>query len=100
MNDNQRLFGMISISKKAGALVTGESRTEEAVRNDKAYLILLTEDASDNTKKKFSDMSSYRNVPLVYLSDRITFGRIIGKKFAVSGAVLDKGLAESILKLY
>ena len=100
MNDNQRLFGMISISKKAGALVTGESRTEEAVRSDKAYLIILTEDASDNTKKKFSDMSTYRSVPLIYLPDRITFGGLIGKKNAVSGAVLDKGLAENILKLY
>ncbi len=100
MNDNQRLLGMISISKKAGALVTGESRTEEAVRGDKAHLIILTEDASDNTKKKFSDMSAYRNVPLIYLPDRVAFGRIIGKKFAVSGAILDKGLAESILKLY
>lgn len=100
MNDNQRIFGLISISKKAGKLVTGEARCEEAIRGDKAHLIILTEDASDNTKKKFSDMSAFRNVPLVYLPDRITFGGLIGKKFAVSGVITDKGLAESLLKLY
>ena len=100
MENNQRLYGMISISRKAGALVTGESRTEEAVRSNKAYLVILTEDASENTKKKFSDMSSYRNLPLIYLKDRVLFGQLIGKKFAVSAAVLDKGLAENILKMY
>ncbi len=100
MNENPRFYGMISISKKAGAIVTGEARCEEAIRGEKAFLVILSEDASENTRKKFSDMSAYRNIPMVFLPDRDTFGRLIGKKFAVSGAVLDKGLAESILKQY
>ena len=98
MNENQRMYGMISISKKAGALVTGEGRTEEAIMGGNAFLIILSDDASENTKKKFSNMATYRKLPIVTICDRDTFGRLIGKRFAVSGAVLDKGLADSILK--
>lgn len=99
MNNNPRLNGMISIAMKAGALAVGESRAEEAVRANKAYLIILSEDASQNTNKKFTDMATYRELPIVLVEDRNTFGKLIGRKYAVSAAVVDKGIADSIARL-
>lgn len=97
---NQRFWGMLSLSQKAGVLSVGESRAQETIRGGKAELIILSADASDNTKKKFSDMASYRNIPLITVADRKSLGAAIGRKFAVIIAVSGKGFADNLLKLY
>lgn len=98
--NNGKCYGMISLAQKAGKLAVGESKAQEVIRGGKAFLIILSYDASENTTKKFSDMSKYRDIPIVYVKDRYEFGGIIGRKFAVSAAVTDKGLADGIAKLY
>ena len=102
MNDitMSKICGLISLSMKAGKLAVGEERAKEAIISDRAYLIIVASDASDNTKKKFSDMAAYRNVPLISIFDRYQFGKLIGKKFSVSAVVTDKGFADSIIRLY
>ena len=97
---NQRFWGMLSLSQKAGALSVGESRAQETIRSDKAELIILSADASENTKKKFSDMASYRDIPLITIADRDCIGSAIGIRFAVIIAVSDKGFADNLLRLY
>lgn len=95
-----KIYGMVSLSMKAGKLAVGEERAKEAIKSGEAHLIIIADDASDNTKKKFSDMAAYRNVPLISIFDRYQFGRLIGKKFSVSAVVTDKGFADSIIRLY
>lgn len=97
---NGKYYGMISLAQKAGKLAVGESKAQDVIRGEKAYLIILACDASENTKKKFSDMSKYRDIPIVYVKDRYKFGDTIGRKFAVSAAVTDKGFADGIAGLY
>ena len=102
MNDitMSKIYGMVSLSMKAGKLAVGEERAKEAIKSGEARLIIIADDASDNTKKKFSDMAAYRNVPLISIFDRYQFGKLIGKKFSVSAVVTDKGFADSIIRLY
>ena len=47
---------MLSIAKKAGKVASGEFMTENAVKSGGAALVIVAEDASDNTKKKFKNM--------------------------------------------
>ncbi len=102
MNDiaMSKLYGMVSLSMKAGKLAVGEERAKDAIISGEAQLIIVAEDASDNTKKKFSDMAAYRNVPLISIFDRYQFGKLIGKRFSVSAVVTDKGFADNIIRLY
>ena len=99
-NLNQRFWGMLSLSQKAGVLSVGESRAQETIRGGAAELIILSADASDNTRKKFSDMASYRDIPLITVASRESLGNAIGRKFAVTVVVSDKGFADNLLKLY
>lgn len=102
MNDMTRskLYGMISLAMKARRIAVGEERAKEAVRSGEAYLVIIANDASENTKKKFSDMAAYRSIPLISIFDRYQFGKLIGKKFSVSAAITDKGFADNIIRLY
>lgn len=96
---NPRVWGMLSISKKAGKLVSGEGRVQDAVRGDSAYAIIVSADASQNTQKKFLNMGNFRDLPVILMSDRYSLGKAIGSKIAVVLAVCDKGLADNIIKI-
>lgn len=93
-------FGMLSLCMRAGRLALGYGRTETAVRGGETRLIIVSSDASENTKKKFSDMAAYRSLPIIFVSDRETIGRAVGREFAVICAVTDRGFADRLYELY
>ena len=64
-----------------------------------AKLIILSADASDNTKKKFSNMAEFRSVPIIFVGDRDEIGHSIGRRFAVSCCVTDDGFAKRLKSL-
>ena len=46
---------------KAGRIMSGEFATDKSVKEGSAFLVLVSEDASDNTKKKFSNTCEFLN---------------------------------------
>ena len=94
----KQILSQLGIAMKAGKLVSGEYLVEKAVKEMKAYLVVIAEDASDNTKKHFSDMCQYRDIPIRFLGTKEEIGRTIGKAYRASIAVTDEGFAKSILK--
>ena len=48
-----RALSMISLATKAGKTKSGEFMTEKEVKEGRAHLVIVADDASDNTKKKF-----------------------------------------------
>ena len=89
-----KVLSVIGIAMKSGNVVSGEFSTEKAVRSKSAALVIVASDASDNTKKKFRNMTDYYGVPLHFYSDKETLGHYIGKQFRA--ALADEGLARSI----
>lgn len=88
---------MLGLAIKSGNLVSGEFMTEKAVKGRKAHLVIVSEEASDNTKKKFSNMCSFYEVPLYFYETMEELGHCIGKTFRASLAVTSEGLAKSII---
>ncbi len=93
---NDRALQMLSIAQRAGKVASGEFMTETSVKEGKSHLVIIAGDASDNTKKKFTDMCAFRKVPILILSDRDGLGHAIGKDFRSSLSVNDEGLAAEI----
>lgn len=93
-----KIFGTLGIAEKAGKIVSGEFSVEKAIKEGRAFLVILAEDASDNTKKHFSDMCSYREIPILFFGTKEELGGCIGKSFRANVALTDRGFAESILK--
>ena len=96
---NNRFNGMLGLAAKSGAAVSGEFSVEQALKKGLAYLVILAEDASENTKKHFNDMCSYRNVPLIVYSDKQGLGKYTGKQSRASVAILDKGFADRLISI-
>ncbi|MBR5930396.1 MAG: ribosomal L7Ae/L30e/S12e/Gadd45 family protein [Lachnospiraceae bacterium] len=91
-----RILSQLGIATKAGKLVSGEFMAEKMIKENKAFLVIVAEDASDNTKKNFSDMCSYRNVPILFFGTKEEIGKSIGKQMRASVAITDEGFAKSI----
>lgn len=95
-----RILSMVGLAVKAGKVVSGEYMTEKAIKSFAASLVIIAEDASDNTKKHFSDMCTFYDVPLFYYSNKEEMGAAIGKEFRVSLAITDEGFGNAISKLF
>lgn len=93
-----KVLSMTGLAVRAGKVVSGEFAVENAIKEGKAWLVIVTEDASHNTKKKFQDKCAFYEVPIVVYGTKETLGHAIGKEMRASLAITDKGFAESILK--
>jgi len=60
---------MLSLCQKSGKLVSGEESCEKAIRANLARVIIVAENASENTKKKFKNSSQYYKVPIYFFTD-------------------------------
>jgi ribosomal protein L7Ae-like RNA K-turn-binding protein len=96
--ENKKICNLLGLATKAGNVVSGEFSTEKAVKEHKAALVIVADDASDNTKKMFTNMCTYYKVSIYFFGDKNDLGHAIGKEFRASLAVLDKGLADAIEK--
>ncbi len=91
-----RILSMLGLATRAGRVASGEFSTEKAVKSKKAFLVLVSSEASDNTKKMFCNMCSFYNVPIYIYASKEDLGHAIGKEFRASLAVLDAGFAKSL----
>lgn len=96
--NKNRVLSMLGLATRSRNVVSGGFATEEAVKNGKAYLVIIAEDASDNTRKKYSNMCEFYEVPYRYYSVKDVLGHAIGKEERSCLAVTNEGFADSIQK--
>ena len=61
---NDRILSLLGLAARGRNLVSGEFSTEKAVKEGKAALVIVGTDASDNTRKMFSDMCAFYKTPI------------------------------------
>ena len=95
---SSKALSLVSLATKAGKTASGEFCTEKEVKTGMAELVIVAEDASANTKKKFKNMCDFYEVPIYFYGDKDTLGNAIGKEFRATLAVTDAGFAKGIKK--
>lgn len=97
-----KLFGLVSLSKKAGKLVVGFDAVKEAVYSGQAYMVILASDLSPKTAiamdRVLENMGN--NPPYKLVSDltMYDYSQICRKLVGVL-AITDQGFADGIRKL-
>ena len=95
---DKKILSLFGLAARAGRVASGEFQTETAVKDGTAKLVIVAEDASDNTKKLFHDKCSFYKVPIIAMGTKEELGHAIGKEFRASLAILDTGFAEAVMK--
>lgn len=90
---------MIGLATRAGKTVAGEFSVEKAVKTNKAFLVLVSEEASDNTKKLFLNKCNYYQIPVYIYGSKEELGSSTGNKERASIAITDEGFSRTIVKL-
>lgn len=91
-----KVLSMIGIAEKSRNVVSGEFATEKAVKTGKAFLVIVSEEASDNTKEMFTNMTSFYEVPIYFYGSKEDLGGCIGKQFRASLAITEENLAKAV----
>ncbi len=98
MDSKEKLLGTLGLCQRAGKLKSGEFAVLEAIRKKTAVMVIVSNDASDNTKKEFSDKCSYYKVPIYFYGTMDELGHAIGKDVRTSLAITDAGFAKTLIK--
>ena len=92
-----KVLTYLGLATRAGKTVSGEFSVEKSLKQQKARLVVVSEEASENTKKKFRNMCEYRKIPLYFYGTGEELGRACGKEFRIVIAVEDEGLAKAAI---
>ena len=98
MKNNNKVLSLLGLATKAGKVASGEFSTEKSVKSRRGFLVLVADDASQNTKKKFQNMCDFYEVPIYFIANKEELGRFCGKEFRASLAVQDENFAKAMMK--
>ena len=96
MVNKKKLFGLIGLAAKARKVVSGEFSTEKSIKSGKSCLVIISEEASDNTKKMFTNMCTHYKVPIYLFGTKEELGHAMGQEFRASLSVEDAGFAKTL----
>ncbi|AHM56617.1 hypothetical protein EAL2_c13220 [Peptoclostridium acidaminophilum DSM 3953] len=71
---------LLGFAAKSGNLVTGEDALVNEIRRNSLRLLIIAQDASDNTKKKLSDKAKSYGVDFYICFSKDEISRAIGKE--------------------
>lgn len=91
-----RVLGMLGLAVRAGKVIFGSEASAKAVRQGRAFLVILACDASERTKKLIYNKCKSFNVPVVEYKTLKELGRSLGKRSVSCLALKDKGFAKAV----
>ena len=93
-----KILTYLGLATRAGKAVSGEFCVERSVRQKRAKLVLVSEDAAKASEKNFRNIGTYYKVPLHFIGSREELGAACGKEARVSAAIEDEGLAQAAIR--
>lgn len=97
---NSKILGLIGLAMKAGKVAFGADSVQESIIKKKIKLVIISEDSSERTKKKFIDICEKYNIPIIIDGDIDSLSKTIGKSNKAILGIKDANFAESIQKKY
>lgn len=90
------MLNLLGLVNKAGKLVSGNENVIKAIQKNKVYFVIISVDASENTKKQIIDKCIYYKVPYKVFFKEEQLGHSIGKISRMVIAITDKGFSEKL----
>src|SRR5687768_12747193 len=89
---------MLGLAQRAGAVVRGVDGARRAIRDGRARLVLIAEDASAAQLKKITQLLEHRAVPRRVAGGRVALGAAVGGSPLSALAVTRQEFADSMLR--
>jgi ribosomal protein L7Ae-like RNA K-turn-binding protein len=89
---------LLGLAQRAGAVERGVDAARRAVREGRARLIILADDASATQLRKLTGLLEHRPVPRRRVADRAALGAALGGAPVSAVAITRSEFAESMLR--
>jgi len=87
------------MAQRANKIVSGGFAVEKELAGKKAKLLIVAEDASEETKKSYTNMALRYKIPMYHVLTKEELGECLGKNFRASAVLLDAGFSKALQKL-
>lgn len=94
MRESIALLGM---ARRAGAIAAGTGSTRRALKEGRARLVLLAEDASETQRDKVMNLLRHGTTPRATVGTREALGAAVGSAPVSALAVTDKQFAKELV---
>ncbi len=89
------IFQTLGLAYKAKRILIGEN-IFIALKDKKVVLIVLAEDVSENTRKRFYDKAKFYKIDILEFSTKKCLGEALGKEYVSAIGILDSNLKDKI----
>lgn len=79
MFDEKRIYSFIGLAAKANKIISGGELCEKALKGKTVQLVIIAQDAADETVNKFVDLCNKKSITPIRFGNKEELGKIIGK---------------------
>ncbi len=69
---------MLGLARRSGKIVVGSKACEETIKQQRAKLIIIADDAGSSTKRNFKHLASKYGIKILNCQDKKSLGQLIG----------------------
>ena len=95
-----KFFNFLGLAKRAGNVIEGYSKCDEERNRRAIYLFIISNDASNSTKKKFKNHCLLKDVRFIEDFSKEEIGLSIGREEVKILAITDENMAKKLYTLY
>ena len=95
-----KFFNFLGLAKRSGNIIEGYSKCDEERNRKNIFLFIISNDASNSTKKKFKNHCLTKNIIFIEDFSKEELGSSIGREEVKIIAVTDKNMANKLYTLY
>ena len=100
MTRKDKIYGLIGLATRARKIAYGNDAVMDCLKQKKAKLVVITEDASEKTRKNMQYVCQKNNVKIIIFVKKDKLSHIIGKDNKVVIALKEKNIADEIEKRF
>jgi ribosomal protein L7Ae-like RNA K-turn-binding protein len=97
---NNKFLQFLGLTKRAGKLREGYNTSEDIIKHRKAKLIVISEDASENTKNKFKAYCNKYNIAIIVAYGKEELGQILGRSEVNVVCITDEKMSNKLIELW
>ncbi len=96
--NREQLENGLRLALKAGAVVSGSNNVRAALSGEGVRMILLADDASENTREQFESTAAARGISFARALNQDDIGRILGKAPRAVVAILHPAFERHLMR--
>ena len=95
-----KFFNFLGLAKRSGNVIEGYSKCDEERNRKNIFLFIISNDASNSTKKKFKNHCLTKNIVFIEDFSKEELGSSILREEVKIVAITDKNMANKLYTLY